>query len=120
MLNLGKLILPTVIVMKYKSDQLTLRLPDYLTQSYLDDSECFLHFNFSDTTVHIDYYCEDDFYLADKLDMDDFAIGNLEKETFEAIQERALKILCKYIADDQQEMLEHFNSLQFVMYCSKI
>jgi hypothetical protein len=39
------------------------------------------------------------------------AVGDLVHETFEAIQERALKILCRYIDDDQQEMLEHFNSI---------
>ncbi|MGF7138542.1 hypothetical protein [Roseimarinus sediminis] len=108
---MGKLILPTVVIMEYKSEKLTLRLPEFMSRSYFDNSQCYLHFNFARSTVFVDYYCEDDFYLSDKLDLDDFAKGDLEKESFEAIQERALKLLCQYIDDDQQEMLEHFDHL---------
>ncbi len=78
MINLGKLILPTFLILKFEKDKLTLRLPEYMTKEYYDDSECFLHFNFINTTVFIDYYCEDDFYLSVKFDIDSFASGDLK------------------------------------------
>jgi hypothetical protein len=65
------------------------------------------------TGVEIDYQSEEDRLLSLVLGIDDteLAVGDLAYESFEAIQERALKLLCQYIDDDQQEMLEHFDHL---------
>lgn len=34
----------------------------------------------------LNYYCKDNFYLNDKLDLDEIACSNLPNETFEAIK----------------------------------
>jgi hypothetical protein len=113
MIQLGKLILPTVLSLDTKKDKITLRLPNYGTQEYIDHSDLFLQFTFIGSCIEIDYYSEDDKILSNIIseELTEIAVGDLKTETFEAIQERALKVLCQFIDNDQQEMLEHFDEL---------
>lgn len=93
MINLGDLILPTTIDYDSRDKIILLETPDYGTFDYIENSECFLQITFQGTYVFIDYYCEDDFLLSEKFDIDQFASGDLMEETFEDIQKRALVIL---------------------------
>jgi hypothetical protein len=113
MIPLRKLILPTVISVDDHKEKVTLRIPDYGTMEYFDQYDLFLQFTFRGTSVEIDYVSEDDRILSLIVNIEDteIAIGDLEYETFESIQERALKVLCEFIDDAQQEMLEHFDEL---------
>lgn len=110
-MELGKLFIPTLIDYKSKSKKITLRHPEYLTDDYINDSECYLKLDFVGDIVFIDYYCEDGFTLSEIFNLDGgFASGDLENETFGVIQERAFKKLMKYLDKSQskQEMIEYF------------
>jgi hypothetical protein len=113
MIKLGKLILPTVISVNDIEDKISLRIPYLITDEFANCVEFDLHLTFIGNCVEIDYYSEEDKWLWLVLDLEDpqIAVGDLSYETFEAIQERALKKLCEYIDDDQREMLEHFDAL---------
>jgi hypothetical protein len=113
MIQLGKLILPSVLSVSDVANSVTLKIPDDITEEFKNCIEFDLQFTFIGTCVEIDYYSEEGRLLSLVLQIDEteLAVGDLVHETFEAIQERALKILCRYIDDDQQEMLEHFNSI---------
>ena len=113
MIQLGKLILPTVISIDTVNNKITLHLPNYGTQGYIDNSDLFLQFTFIGSCIEIDYYSEDDKILSNIIseELTEIAVGDLNLETFESIQEKALKVLCEFIDDTQQEMLEHFDEL---------
>lgn len=97
MINLGNLILPTTIDYDSRANSIQLELPDYGTFDYLENSECSLQITFQGTHIFIDYYCEDDFLLSEKFDIDQFASGDLMEESFEDIQKRALEQLKEFI-----------------------
>jgi hypothetical protein len=113
MIQMGNLILPTVLSVNDVNNSVTLRIPEDITQEFKNCVEYDLHITFIGSCIEIDYYSEEERLLSLVLQIDEteLAVGDLVHETFEAIQERVLKILCQYIEEDQQEMLEHFNKL---------
>lgn len=113
MINLGKLLLPIMIDYIPEKGKITFRTPEFLSSNYIENSECSLQLHFLGETVFIDYYCEDDIDLSELLELDTeyIASGDLTKENFETIQARALKLLCRFIDDSQEELLEHFDQI---------
>lgn len=113
MIDLGKLLLPIMIDYIPEKGKITFRTPQFLSLDYIDNSECSLQLHFLGETVFIDYYCEEDIELSELLGLKTsyLASGDLTDEKFDTIQARALKILCKFIDDSQQELIEHFNQI---------
>lgn len=113
MIQLGKLILPTVLSFNTNHVRVTLRIPNYGTQDYIEQSDCFLQLTFIGTCLEVDYYSEDGITLSNLIseELTEIAVGDLRTDTFEAIQEQALKTLWPFIVDAQQELLEHFDGL---------
>ncbi len=113
MIELGKLFLPKYLDYKGEKGTITFRRPEFHSEDYFNDSECYLTIRTEGYQVYIDYYCEDEFYLSEifELPTDYIECGNLETEKFEAIQSRALKVLINYIDDSKQEMMEYFDQL---------
>ena len=94
MIQLGKLILPTVITDDTLNDKITFRLPNYGTERIIDHSDLFLQFTFIGSCIEIDYYSEDDRILSHIIseELTETVVGDLTLESFESIQEQALKI----------------------------
>lgn len=113
MINLGKLILPSVISVDDTKDKISLRIPRTISLECINCVEMNLQLTFIGNCVEIDYYSEEDKILCHIIseELTEIAVGDLARETFEAIQERALKVLYKYIDNGQQEMLKHFDDL---------
>lgn len=101
MIDLGKVFIPLILDYSAKKGTITFRMPEYGTQKYIEDSECYLQLTFSNENVTIDYYCEDDMYLSEIFGLKEIAEGNLKNEIFAAIQSRALQCLSKYIDQSQ-------------------
>lgn len=108
MINLGKLILPSVISVDDINDKISLRIPDAIKPEYINCVEMNLQLTFIGSCIEIDYYSDEDKLLRNiiRLELTEIAVGKLNRETFESIQEQALKVLCEFIDDSQQEMLE--------------
>lgn len=98
MINLGQLIIPTTFDFIPETDEITFEKPEYLTTDYLFNIVCTLQIHFSGSRVFIEYYCDDDSYLATNLELDDdyIAMGDLEEESFLEIQKRALDVLIEH------------------------
>ena len=113
MINLGKLLIPLKIDYKEEEGTITFQIPEIGMEGYVSNIQCFLQINFSDDTVFIDYYCENDHYLSNMLSLPDMevAYGDLEKESFKDIQIRALKVLCAHLEDSQQELIDYIGEL---------
>ena len=113
MIQLGKLILPTILSVDTIQEKVTLRIPNYGTPEYFEQSDCFLQLTFIGTCLEVDYSSEDGITLSNLIseDLTELAVGDLDDETFEAIQSKALIVLSEYIEDAQQELLEHFDDL---------
>ena len=110
MLALSKLIIPTEICLKPNGD-ITFRSPEFMTQEYYDYIFCSLDMRRDGHQIYIDYYCEDDTYLSENLSMEIIASGDLTKERFGTIQERALKELSFFLDNPVQEMSELIDEL---------
>ncbi len=111
MYELGKLFLPTLIDFKPESDTITFYGSEYGTTDYIYDIECYLYIKFYGDEVAIDYYCEDDEFLTDKLCYFYIAKGNLKIVSLQTIQEEALRVMSEHIHNkNQQELIDHFDS----------
>jgi len=113
MFNLEKLFLPTTFDFVLDTQKITLRTQEYLSEGYLDNIVCTLQLSFQHSDVFIDYYCDDDDSLGSRLKLVSacLAVGNLKEESFASIQQRALTVISKYIAESQKELLEHFDNI---------
>ena len=115
-LELGKIFLPLYIDYKEETGNITFRVPDYGTEGYFDNSECYLEITINCDHATIDYYCEDGNYLSDifkdfSYEEDGLAGGDLKNETFGSIQDRVLKVLIEHLDESQsrEEIMEFFN-----------
>src|SRR5437764_1808804 len=111
MIELGRIFLPLMLDYSSEKGTITFRSPEYGTTDYIENSECSLHLAFSNETVFIDYYCEDDIYLSEVFGLSSIASGNLDEEDFASIQSQAMQVLFKYLDDSQNEILEHFDKI---------
>jgi hypothetical protein len=113
MIQLGKLILPTVLSVDTIHERVTLRIPNYGTQEYIEQSDGFLQLTFIGTCIEVDYCSENGITLSNLIseELTEIAVGDLKFETFEAIQSKAFKVLSEYMDDAQQELLGHFKEL---------
>lgn len=111
MLELGKLYIPTILSYNPVYNRISLERPEFQTFEYFINVDYSLQLSLSGDEIFIMYYGEDDTYLADTLNLENFHIaeGNLNTERFGKIQERALKVLGDYILDSQKELLDLFN-----------
>lgn len=109
MIELGKLFIPTLVNWNVKKKRISFDLPEYNTQSYIEDCEGNLEITFVGHTIFLDYYFDNDTRLSNFTEDDEFINGNLNTETFGNIQTRALKKLIEFMNNPSKELLELFN-----------
>lgn len=111
MLELGKLYIPTILSYDPERNKISFGRPEIHTPDYFKNIDYNLQLDLNGDQIIILYYGDDDTYLADALHLDYsyIASGNLSKEKFGKIQERALKVLGEYIVDSQRELIDLFN-----------
>ena len=111
MLDLGKLYIPTILDYNPELKKVSFRKPEYLSDDYINNLECTLTINFSGANIYVEYYCEDDTYLSENLELEDgyIATGDLSTEGFENIQKRVLEKLSQFMDDPQSQILEDYN-----------
>jgi hypothetical protein len=113
MVDLGKIFIPLDLDYNFRNGKITFRTPEYMSEDYIMNLQCFLQLQFNQTSVFIDYHCDDDTYLSEHLEIEggSLASGDLLQENFMVIQERALKVLNEYLEDAHQELMEHFDKI---------
>ncbi|WP_321285793.1 hypothetical protein [uncultured Sunxiuqinia sp.] len=113
MIDLGKFFLPTFLSINPISKRITLQISTYGTEAYENQIDCFLQITFMDTCLEIDYISEDGICLTNIISesLTELASGELKNESFQSIQENALKVLLNYIDDSQNEILNHFDEI---------
>ena len=110
MTQLDKLLIPTEIDLTLDG-LVTFRRPELLSKDYIENIVGILQLTYERTTLYIDYYCDDDSYLSDNLGLETIASGDLTKESFGSIQERALQLMTEFMEDPEQEMIELIDEL---------
>jgi hypothetical protein len=104
--------LPLYLDYNPETEKVTFEKPEFGTREYYIDHLCFLEIDKYDDWVYIDYYSDADIMLSELLDLDTDCIakGCLKKDSFEHIQNKALKVLSQFMENAEEEIMELFET----------